>query len=402
MSWANVAAAGIAVGGSLLASRGGGRSTNQNSSGTSYGSSSSTGTGTGSTSSTGTQTPVVPEGYLPALLGMRPGMDGLTPAQVTALTGMTGQVGSGTRAMANPSYYFSQFADNPATTLEQLYRQYPDMYRRPENVSALTVTPGTGASFMGAYRNPFENDVVAGVVRDLSRARDRRQTARQSELQAAGAFGGSASALEDALIEDDFFNTLGDTVSGLRARNFEFAAGQGQTDASRDLTGQVSNQGATLAADTGNRDAQQQRQMFDVNSANENMRFRGDMAKSWANTNAMGVSLDNAALSALLAGGGVGLGQNLAWLRQFLPLFGSTNTNNTSSTMTETSTGTQSGSHTGTGSGTGPGPSYGSTVGNIGNTLLMMNLLGGMGGNSQPNFGPGGAYPDWTSPWSWA
>lgn len=392
-----IGAAGIVTAGGLIGGAVNRPRTSQTSSGTTYGSTNTTGTGNVS----GRTMPVVPDGWESLLMGMRPGANGLTPAQLTALTGMTNAVGSGTRALSGPANYFREFSDNPATTLEQLYARYPSMYQRPENVSPLTVTPQTGASFMDAYRNPFEEQVVAGVTRDLSRARDRRETSRQGQLQASGAFGGSATALENALIDDDFFNTLGDTVGGLRARNFEFAGGMGQADASRDLSGQVANQGAALTADTGNVDRQQMRQMFDVNSANENMRFRGDMAKSWANAAGLGTTLDNAALSALMTGGGVGSMQDLMWLRQFLPLFGSTN----DATTTETTSGTQSGSQTGTGTGTMPGPNFGQVAGGMGNTLLMLSLLNGMGGRGGgADFGaPGaGAYPEFLGPWGWA
>lgn len=385
---------GIPAIGSLFG--GGRRTTTQNTGGSSFTSGTSGSTSTGTTSTRAM--PVVPQGWEDLLLGMQPGPGGLSPAQLTALSGLTSSIGGGTRALAGPAYYFSQFADNPATTLEQLYARYPDMYARPGNVDPLMVAPRTGASFMGAYTNPFEDQVVARTMNDLDKAFARRRTMMQGQLQAGGAFGGSASALQNALLDEEYFDTLMDTAGGLRSRGFEFAAGQGQSDAGRDFSGQVANQGARLTADTGNVSRLQDRQMFDVNSANENMRLRMGAVQGWGDLVGRGQALDSAALLNLMSAGGIGQGQNLAWLRAFAPLFGQENTGSTSSTGSSTTT--SSGNSTGTGATTLPGPRAGNIMGDLGNTLLLMSLLGGGGG--QPNFGAGGAYPDFVNPWAWA
>lgn len=399
MSWAMIGAATITTGGALLAGGGGGRNSSQNSSGWSSGSSSST--GTGSTTQSGRNMPVVPEGWEALLMGMRPGAGGLSPAQLTALTGLQGRLGAGSAALANPTYYLSQFADSPATTLEQLYAKYPDMYQRPADVTATMVNAGTGAAFMDPYRNPFEEQVVNSTIADLERARGRSRTAAANRLVAEGAFGGSASALENALIEDDFNRAVGSTVGALRSGNFQFSAGQGQTDASRALAGATANQGAALTAATGNRDASQARQMFDVNSANGNEARRLQAVQGWGNLIGQGQALDTAALLNLMSAGGVGYNQDLTWLRQFLPLFGSESS--ATGETTSNQTGTQSGSQTGSGYTQGPGPSFGSMVGNFGNLLTGLgrmgwNPFGGTGGSDA------GLYPEFTNynPWSWA
>lgn len=390
MSWAMIGAAAITTGGSLLAG-GGGRTSNQNSSG--YSSSSQTGT----TTQSGRNMPVVPPGFEELLTSMRPGAGGLSPAQATALAGLTGRIGAGSAALANPAYYLSQFADNPATTLEQMYAKYPTMYQRPEDVSAMMVAPGTGAAFMSAYTNPFDEAVINPAVATLERTRDRSRTAAANRLTAAGAFGGSASALENALIEGDFNRSVGELVGNLKNRNYEFAAGQGQTDASRALAGETANQAAALAAATGNRDAQQQRQIFDANSAITNQGQRLQAVQGWGSLLGQGQVLDSSALMNLMGAGGVGYGQDLAWLSRFAPLFGS------ESSATGSSTQSGSASEQGSMTGRGPGGGFGATVGNFGNLLsglgrLGWNPFGSTGGSDA------GLYPSFTqsNPWSWA
>jgi len=265
----------------------------------------------------------------------------------------------------------------------------------------MTVSARAGAEFMSPYYNPFEETVIAGQERTLGRARDRSRTAAANRLTAAGAFGGSASALESALIEQDFMNTLADSAGQLRARNFEFAGTMGQADANRDLTAQGMNQSSGLTADMSNRDARLRSDMFDVTSANENMRFRGDMAGRWANTLGAGMQLDNPMLMNLFNAGGAGYTQDLNWLRQFLPLFGAEN--DSSGTTNQTGTANQTGTSSGTG-GTTNSPGFWGTVGGVGNLLSTMGNLGWNPFASQADFGPAGrgAYPEWTNPWAWA
>lgn len=95
-----------------------------------------------------------------------------------------------------------------------------------------TATADTGASFMGAYKNPFDRDVIDASVNDYNTNVDRTSNAMRAGRDSAGAFG-DRSAIADAVYQGDASRGLGSLVSGLRQTGFNTAAGLGQQDAAR-------------------------------------------------------------------------------------------------------------------------------------------------------------------------
>lgn len=114
----------------------------------------------------------------------------------------------------------------------------------PDRGTIRDVSSTTGAAGMAAYQNPYEDQVVQGVVSDLDRARQMLGNQADAQAAASGAFGGSRAALVQTENNRNFLDQVGRSTGQLRARGFETAAGLGQTDAARALQAAGMNQGA--------------------------------------------------------------------------------------------------------------------------------------------------------------
>ena len=91
----------------------------------------------------------------------------------------------------------------------------------------------TGAQYMGAYQNPFEQQVVQGALGDIERQRQISQQAQQARAVGARAFGGSRQAVAESIANEDYMRQAANTAAQLRSAGFTTAAGFGQTDAAR-------------------------------------------------------------------------------------------------------------------------------------------------------------------------
>jgi hypothetical protein len=98
----------------------------------------------------------------------------------------------------------------------------------PQQIQAMT-----GAQYMSAYQNPYENQVVQGTLADIERQRQISQQAQQARAVGARAFGGSRQAVAESLANEDYTRRMADTAAQLRSAGFTTAAGFGQTDAAR-------------------------------------------------------------------------------------------------------------------------------------------------------------------------
>jgi hypothetical protein len=98
----------------------------------------------------------------------------------------------------------------------------------PQQIHAMT-----GAQYMSAYQNPFEQQVVQGTLADIERQRQIAQQAQQARAVGARAFGGSRQAVAESLANEDYLRQAANTAAQLRSAGFTTAAGLGQTDAAR-------------------------------------------------------------------------------------------------------------------------------------------------------------------------
>jgi len=98
----------------------------------------------------------------------------------------------------------------------------------PQQIQAMT-----GAQYMGAYQNPYEQQVVQGTLADIERQRQISQQAQQARAVGARAFGGSRQAVAESIANEDYMRQAANTAAQLRSAGFTTAAGFGQTDAAR-------------------------------------------------------------------------------------------------------------------------------------------------------------------------
>lgn len=129
------------------------------------------------------------------------------------------------------------------------------------------IQAGTGAQYMGAYQNPYENQVVQAALGDVELARQRAGLSDRAAATAAKAFGGSRQGVAEALTNEAALRNAASTAANLRSAGFNTAAQLGQTDAARMLAAAGSNQAADIsgaglrlnaAGQIGNLAAQQQ------------------------------------------------------------------------------------------------------------------------------------------------
>jgi hypothetical protein len=98
----------------------------------------------------------------------------------------------------------------------------------PEQIQAMT-----GAQYMSAYQNPYEQQVVQNTLADIERQRQISQQTQQTRAVGAKAFGGSRQAIAESLANEDYTRRSAEIAAQLRSAGFTTAAGLGQTDAAR-------------------------------------------------------------------------------------------------------------------------------------------------------------------------
>ena len=98
----------------------------------------------------------------------------------------------------------------------------------PDQIQAMT-----GAQYMGAYQNPYEQQVVQNTLADIERQRQISQQTQQTRAVGAKAFGGSRQAIAESLANEDYTRRSAEIAAQLRSAGFTTAAGLGQTDAAR-------------------------------------------------------------------------------------------------------------------------------------------------------------------------
>lgn len=236
---------------------------------------------------TTTQQAIAPEGWEEAWRGMNPGD------------------GSPTTKWAE-NYFQSRTSPGEAGsshTLATLADLYPDQYKELADVSAQNISAKRGLEFMDDYKNEYLQDVLDSSLQDYDYGVGGAANAFRLG-QIGGGGGGSRGTVANAEMAGQAARGRGALSSGIRSDAFNTALGAGFQDAGNALTAAQSNQMANLQAAIQNQNMQNQRQMFDVESA-----YRGDMMRDNAALTAAGLSGDRFA-------------QGLQYLNAGTPLFG--------------------------------------------------------------------------------
>ena len=103
---------------------------------------------------------------------------------------------------------------------------------------------------LGAYTNPYESQVVGQTLSDLERSRQIQANELARQAQAAGAFGGSRSAILEAEANRSYADQAARTASQLRQAGFQNAQQMAQQDIQRRMQADLANQQAGLQAGT--------------------------------------------------------------------------------------------------------------------------------------------------------
>lgn len=170
----------------------------------------------------------------------------------------------------------------------------------PERVSAATMTPAqmraqgfSGAQIqgvdpitaqavasgqiantnLGAYQNPFEQQVVGFALQDLDRANQMALNSVGAQATGAGAFGGSRQAIAEAETNRAFADQAARTAAGLRQAGFNTALQSAQFDIGSAMQAALANQSASLQAGTTNAANMLQTQMANQGSTNLGRQF---------------------------------------------------------------------------------------------------------------------------------
>lgn len=298
---------------------------------------------TGDTS--GTQTAIAPDQYLPALLGMQPGQGGFSPGQQSSADWYSSMMGGTDPAGLGLStiYFEDALKSRTAPTLNNLAASGNPAYAAPSPVSAQQVTASQGSKYMDSYRNPFEDQVVGSALADLENRYGKVLNSSNMQAAASGAFGGGRHGIRDAAVSDDYLRNVAATTGGLRAQGFNTAAGLGMQDANRFLQADSTNAANALSAATFNSGLTDSRQKFDANLGMQYNDQRDRTARDLANLGVTNLGVGQDLADGAFNMGATGQNQNLAWLQQFLPLFGQQNNQTQSGTESGTTTGNSSG-----------------------------------------------------------
>lgn len=101
--------------------------------------------------------------------------------------------------------------------------------------------------FADAYRDPYENDVVAASLGDLQRQGDMAQRNLALQQAGSGGFSGSRAGFQAAQMQRDLIDRMGATASGLRSQGFGQRMALGSQDAGRFQDASFSNANARNA-----------------------------------------------------------------------------------------------------------------------------------------------------------
>jgi hypothetical protein len=146
--------------------------------------------------------------------------------------------------------------------------------------------PSVGADQIAQYLNPYTSDVVNSTNAQLLQAEQQQQEANAAAATKAGAFGGSGSAVQNALSNRDYLQTLGSTDANLNSAGFNTALSAAQTEAAQKLAAATANQGTLLQAGTSNAGLAQQVALANQAAANSQAQFNASQGQQTNLTNA--------------------------------------------------------------------------------------------------------------------
>jgi hypothetical protein len=148
---------------------------------------------------------------------------------------------------------------------------------------------------LSPYMNPYTSGVINTSLQDLYRQQQIQDQTDSGKATAAGAFGGSRSAVLQNLDDDSYIRAAASTAANLNQANFSQAQSAAAGDVGRQLTASQSNQSAAMQAAL----------------ANQSASMQAALANQSAGLQAAGLNLN--AANALAGYGGQQLSQAQQW-----------------------------------------------------------------------------------------
>tara|TARA_R110000823_G_scaffold269039_1_gene388829 strand:+ start:1300 stop:2577 length:1278 start_codon:yes stop_codon:yes gene_type:complete len=208
--------------------------------------------------------------------GMRGGLAGLplgnVPQQApnifdTASSGINQAIGA-----AGQATQYQPMNVRAGQSSVSMYNPTQAQYTTP--INAQNVQAGQIANTdLSAYTNPFENQVVGQTLGDLDRTRQMQANQLGAQSTAAGAFGGSRSALMQSELNRNYLDQASKTASGLRATGFQNAQQMAGQDIGSNLQASLANQAANLQAGTNNAQMRQAINLANQGASNTASQF---------------------------------------------------------------------------------------------------------------------------------
>jgi hypothetical protein len=152
-------------------------------------------------------------------------------------------------------------AGNPA----QAQQPAPNVYNQSAQLfnGAGAATAGAmGMPDIGAYQNPFTQQVTDRSIADLQRSQAMATNTLDAQAGAAGAFGGSRHGVAQGMVGQDYAKQIADTTAGLNMQGFNSALGAAQQGQQTQLAGaaqlgNLSNLGFGFGQQIGQQQSQQ-------------------------------------------------------------------------------------------------------------------------------------------------
>lgn len=180
------------------------------------------------------------------------GAIGGTAGEMAYRPGMVGQYGYGAAQAGSTGY-------NPALGRSTGYNAAQAgaagynaaLVSGSPTVTAQNVTAGQIAGTnLDPYFNPYESQVVGQTLSDIERSRQMQANEAARQAQAAGAFGGSRSAILESESNRNFAEQAARSAAQLRQAGFTNAQQLAQQDIQSRMQADLANQGANLQAGT--------------------------------------------------------------------------------------------------------------------------------------------------------
>ena len=217
-------------------------------------------------SALGGKTALPTPGYPSAeIQGMRPGFADNVSQAVSGLgsAGKGGQSGAQLTPAPTPSAQQGSYAPltqqsgfnvNQAAAggLQQAMQGTQQaMGYQPGNIAAAQYRPAelgaagqVAGADLGAYTNPYEDQVVQQSLRDLSGAQEKSLNQMGAQATAANAFGGSRQGIAEAETRKAYGDQAANMVTGLRSSGFQNAQNLAGQDIARQMQVNAANQAA--------------------------------------------------------------------------------------------------------------------------------------------------------------